>query len=363
MRSIAKIGAVLIAVSMLSLILFESVGCGDPIADRPNVSNSKANCTIKVKGSPVQSGTDILFETKTIRSKPLLDSLLTLDGVPVYFSPIPTLDIPLGAHTLKVQYFYADSTTCNASWSVDVISDVIPEIWSYTVLDMFDHDPEAYTQGLVYHDGLIYEGTGNYGESKLYRYAPGQAVMEPIVPLPINIFGEGVTILGERLYQLTWKAKTGYVYDLNSLEQIGSFPLPCAEGWGLTDNGTDLIISDGSNLLYYLDPITYSLRRTQTIYHNKGKQERLNELEYVKGDIYANIYGEDIIAKIDANSGKVMAYIDCRNIMPTEYYSINQDVFNGIAYNKDRGTFYVTGKYWSKIFEVLFNPPATKNPT
>jgi glutamine cyclotransferase len=172
--------------------------------------------------------------------------------------------------------------------------------------------------------------------------------------MPIDQFGEGITILGDKLYQLTWKSKKGYVYDLKSMELLSEFDTSLEEGWGLTDDGNSLIMSDGTNMLYYMDPVTFEITRKQSVYNSEGPENLINEMEYVNGYIYANIYGQPVIAQIDAATGKTVAYIDCRGILPPEYSTAEQDVFNGIAYDPRRQTFFVTGKYWSKMFEVRF---------
>jgi len=214
----------------------------------------------------------------------------------------------------------------------------------------FPHDPRAFTQGLEYYRGYLYESTGLAGQSTLRKVAlqTGQVIQQ--INLPSKYFGEGMTIFHERIYQLTWLSKKGLVYNLRSFRQIGEFPYD-TEGWGLTHDDNSLIMSDGTNKIRYLDPVSFAVTRTIEVYADGQAIVNLNELEYVKGEILANIWHSPRIARIDARSGQLVAWIDLASIVSREQHS-DEAVLNGIAYDPSGDRLFVTGKNWSKLFEI-----------
>jgi glutaminyl-peptide cyclotransferase len=214
----------------------------------------------------------------------------------------------------------------------------------------YPHDPQAFTQGLEYYRGYFYESTGIAGQSTLRKVVleTGQVVRK--INLPPQYFGEGLTILHGKIYQLTWLSKKGFVYDLRSFGQLGEFPYD-TEGWGLTHDDTSLIMSDGTNKIRYIDPFSFAVTRTIEVYAGREGVVNLNELEYVKGEIFANIWHSPRIARIDARSGQVVAWIDLTSIASNEQHS-DEAVLNGIAYDKANDRLFVTGKNWSKLFEI-----------
>lgn len=220
---------------------------------------------------------------------------------------------------------------------------------SFLIVNTYPHDPEAFTQGLIYHEGQLFEGTGLYERSSLRRVDLETGEVLQLVDLPPDVFGEGITILDNRIYMLTWREWTCYVYDLDfELQKTFNYP---TEGWGLTHNGNYLIMSDGTSTLRLLDPGSFQITDTITVRYNGNPLDNLNELEYVDGLIYANIWLTDQIALIDPMSGNVIDMIDF-NSLKNELDTDQIDVLNGIAYNHEKGTFYITGKLWPKIFEV-----------
>ncbi|MCP4449935.1 MAG: glutaminyl-peptide cyclotransferase [Planctomycetes bacterium] len=225
-------------------------------------------------------------------------------------------------------------------------------VHGYRVVNTYPHDSSSFTQGLIIHEGQLYEGTGNprnRGESHVFKVdLESGRIQKRCVSLPKHQWGEGITILNNRLYQLTYRSKLGYVYDLDSFDVLRTFTYP-AEGWGLTHNGTHLIMSDGSATLTFLDPNTLEPVHTVKVMNGQMPQQNLNELEYIDGRIYANIYVSDQIAIIDPEKGQVEAFIDLtglRNRHP------RGDVLNGIAYDTKTGKLYVTGKWWSELYEI-----------
>jgi glutamine cyclotransferase len=214
----------------------------------------------------------------------------------------------------------------------------------------YPHDPRAFTQGLEYYAGHLYESTGIAGQSTLRKVALETGEVIQKANLAPQYFGEGLTIFHGKIYQLTWLSKKGFIYDLRSFRQIGEFPYD-SDGWGLTHDGKSLIMSDGTNKIRYIDPVSFGVTRTLEVYAGSEGVVNLNELEYVKGEIFANIWHSPRIARIDARSGQVLAWIDLTSIVASEPHS-EEAVLNGIAYDRIGDRLFVTGKNWSKLFEI-----------
>ncbi len=224
---------------------------------------------------------------------------------------------------------------------------------SYKIIRAHPHPPGSFTQGFVFEDGFLYEGTGQYGTSSLrkIKLETGEIIKE--VRLPRHLFGEGITIFKDKIIQLTWFSQIGFVYDKKSFRNLEMFryPIPI-EGWGLTTDGNHLILSDGSNILYFLDPESFEVKSRLNVYDHRGPVHRINELEYVEGALYANVWQQPRIIKIDMNSGRVTGFIELSEIIPEQYRGHSDYVLNGIAYDSEKQRFYVTGKMWPKVFEL-----------
>ena len=224
-------------------------------------------------------------------------------------------------------------------------------VWSYRVVEAFPHRTDAFCQGLVYHDGVLYEGTGLFGKSSLRKVElkTGKVLQE--VRLADEIFGEGIAILGDQLYQLTWKNRVGLVFDLKTLECRGKFRLE-GKGWGLTTDGTHLIMSDGSSTLRFLSPETFEVVKTLNVRDGRRRVDQLNELEYIDGRIFANVYQTNYIAIISAETGEVSAWIDLSGLRPASTRFNPDAVLNGIAYDPEGKRLFVTGKLWPRLFHI-----------
>jgi len=222
----------------------------------------------------------------------------------------------------------------------------------YEVVKTYPHDTSSYTQGLEFHDGIFYESDGEYGGSSLRKVAVSGKVLQK-VDLSDDIFAEGLTLLGNKLIQLTWQNKFGMLWDKNSFKQLGQFPYQSSiEGWGLTNDTQRLYKSDGSNMLYFLNKDTFQEEGYLEVYNNEGPVDQLNELEFIDGKIYANIYLTDKIVAIDPKTGAVTGMIDLSGLYPQADRNAGADVLNGIAYDHDGGRLFVTGKKWNKLFEI-----------
>jgi glutaminyl-peptide cyclotransferase len=224
-------------------------------------------------------------------------------------------------------------------------------VFGYQIVRTYPHDPKAYTQGLVYQNGFLYESTGLHGQSSLRKVDLETGAVIQEVYLAARFFGEGLALYKDRMFQLTWQSKIGFIYDLGSFNRVGDFSYP-GEGWGLTHDGSSLIMSDGTDKLRYLDPETQKTRRDLKVRNGEHSQADLNELEFIKGQIYANVYQTDRIARIDPDSGRVVSWIDLAGLLKPEDRKKPVDVLNGIAYDAGGDRIFVTGKLWPKLFEI-----------
>jgi glutamine cyclotransferase len=226
---------------------------------------------------------------------------------------------------------------------------------SYAVTGAYPHDISSFTEGLSFYKGKLWESTGEKGSSWLLQIDPATGARQQAVKLDNKFFGEGVIILRDTVYQLTYQEKTVLVYDLKTLKKIKELPLPQEEGWGLTTDGTSLIASDGSSNLYYYEPGTFRLLRTQGVTEHGMPVSMINELEYINGVIYANVWQTNYILKIDANSGQIIGRMDLSQLAErAKAKNPKADVLNGIAYNPETKKFYVTGKNWPEMYELQF---------
>ena len=232
-----------------------------------------------------------------------------------------------------------------------IFSDIVPKRNGYKVIHSFSHDKEAFTQGLIYDNGKLYEGTGQKGESNLreVELETGKVIRQHNIDN--SLFGEGITLLHDQIYQVTWQNKIGFVYDRSTFNLKHKVDYPM-EGWGLTTIDNKIVLSDGTNVLYFFEPDMFTVVSKIEVYDNEKKVDSLNELEYIKGEIWANIWMTDQIARIDPLTGKVLAYIDLKGILPENERTGETDVLNGIAYDQSTGRIFVTGKKWPKLFEI-----------
>jgi glutamine cyclotransferase len=225
--------------------------------------------------------------------------------------------------------------------------------YTYRIVNVYPHDENAFTEGLVYEDGFLYESTGLYGNSTLRRVELGTGKVLQLYALPSQFFGEGITIFKDNIIQLTWQSRRGFVYDKHSFELLREFSY-ATEGWGITHDGNRLIMSDGTATLYFLDPETFETVGRIEVRDNGHPVTRLNELEYVRGEIYANIWGEEKIAVINPQTGRVSGWIHLDGIRNSGRWV--EDVLNGIAYDAKGGRLFVTGKRWPHLFQIELIP-------
>jgi glutaminyl-peptide cyclotransferase len=223
--------------------------------------------------------------------------------------------------------------------------------YTFQVVKSWPHDPAAYTQGLEFSNEILYESTGLFGKSSLRRVdlESGKVLQER--DLPSEYFGEGITVLQDKIYQLTWQSHKGFIYDRQTFQPLKEFSYN-GEGWGLTHDDRSLIMSDGTNEIRFLDPANLQTQRTIRVMSDGQPLTRLNELEYIKGEIYANVYGSNYIVRLDPGSGKVLGWIDLTGLLSAADRRQPVDVLNGIAYDPTKDRLVVTGKLWPKLFEI-----------
>jgi glutamine cyclotransferase len=239
---------------------------------------------------------------------------------------------------------------------VDSPTPPVITVLTYKVVNTYPHDRGAFTQGLVFESGVLYEGTGLHGRSTLRRVELETGDVLQMRELPEQFFGEGVTIYGNEIIQLTWQSNVGFVYDKESFELIKEFNYP-TEGWGITHDGERLIMSDGTSTIHFLDPETFEEIGLIEVRDNEGPVIRLNELEYIQGEIYANVWQTDRIARIAPQTGQVTGWIELKELLSPEDRSEPVDVLNGIAYDAANDRLFVTGKLWPRLFEIELVPP------
>jgi glutamine cyclotransferase len=223
--------------------------------------------------------------------------------------------------------------------------------WTYEVIKTYPHDREAFTQGLVYENGFLYEGTGLKKRSQLRKVELQTGKVLQKYELPDEYFGEGITIFDDKIIQLTYKSHVGFVYDKETFELLKEFNYP-TEGWGITHNGTHLIMSDGTPMLHFLDPETFEQIRNVMVFDKDEPVWGLNELEFIEGQIYANVWQKDRIVRIEPLTCKVTGWIDLKGLLTAEERNEKEDVLNGIAYDPNDKRLFVTGKRWPKLFEI-----------
>ena len=224
-----------------------------------------------------------------------------------------------------------------------------PLHYTYNVVNVYPHDENAFTQGLIFENGIIYESTGRYGQSTLRRVELETGNIIQLHALPDQFFGEGITIFGDKIIQLTWRSEKGFVFDKNSFALVQEFTYH-TEGWGIAHDGSRLIMSDGTATLYFLDPETFQ-KIGQVEVYDEEPVARINELEYIQGEVYANIWKEEKIAIINPQTGQVTGWIDLEGINEAENQN-SSNVLNGIAYDAEEDRLFVTGKMWSQLFEI-----------
>jgi len=258
----------------------------------------------------------------------------------------------IGLHTVKAVAVKTDGVEGTYFKNFEVFSDIVPEQYGYEIVQSFPHNETSFTEGFEIHKGLLYESVGENGKSALLKTDLKTGKILKSIKLADKYFGEGITIFDDKIFQLTYKTKVGFVYKLENMALVDSFHFESTEGWGMTHDEKFLIMGDGTNVLTYINPNTYKNVRKIQVYDDKEPILSLNELEYAEGYIYANVWTTNLIVKIDPQTGKVLSKINLDGILTMSNTDKPVDALNGIAIDPETKRMYVTGKFYPKTFEI-----------
>jgi glutamine cyclotransferase len=254
------------------------------------------------------------------------------------------------------KFFVTFSTLIGLSVSPIAFSqDSIPR-YGYQIINTFPHNIDSFTQGLIYHEGFLFEGTGKKGQSSLSKINVDDGEILMSKPLSRRYFGEGIEVVGDKIFQLTWQGNIVFVYDKSTLESIGSY-YNATEGWGLAYDGAHLILSDGTATLQFMDTENFAVKRTVTVTLNGNPIDYLNELEYINGEVWANVWQTDFIVRIDPETGVVNSFIDLAGLSDKTSLGSSEAVLNGIAWDASQERLFITGKHWANLFEITLVEP------
>lgn len=334
----------------ITLILFFFASCGSS----NSTTSDLFEIELKDNKSEFRQNDNISISIKNLKNTPIENISYTLNDKPITLKNNSfILDMPdLGAKTLKAVLDY-DGKKGEIIKEIRVLAQNAPEIYTYEIINEFPHDKEAFTQGLEFYQDTLYESTGKKGASSLRKidFTTGKILKQ--INLEESYFGEGITILNDKIYMLTWQSGLGFIYDTKTFEKVDSFKYgKSQEGWGLANDGEKLFKSDGSEKIWFLNPETLVEEGHIETVTNKSIFNKTNELEYAEGKIYANVWQKESMMIIDAKSGAIIGVINFGGLKEKVTKHEGLDVLNGVAYHKTRGTFFVTGKNWDKLFEV-----------
>lgn len=323
------------------------ISCGS------NSSQKKSDFTIKTNAEKGNIANNKTLKLSLINKKAhTIDSVLyTLNGKEIKENSALN-HFKLGKQTIKATVYFNNTKQTTTS-TITILNSELPKVYTYKIINEYPHDITSYTQGLEFYNDTLYESTGQLKESKLRKvdYKTGKIIKN--IDLADEYFGEGLTILNNKVYQLTWQKGTGFVYDVNTFEKLSSFKYGNSkEGWGLCNFNNTIYKSDGTEKIWLLNSETLTEQEYIQVFTNKGKIIGINEMEWIDGKIYANRYQKDGVAIINPKNGAVIGVIDFKPLKNKVKQHDGLDVLNGIAYNPKTKTIFVTGKHWDKLFEV-----------
>lgn len=335
---------------IITLLLTLSFGCNDQKEDQ----TSHFSLKIKNQKKHYSANDELIVEVISESGKKIDSVRYFLNDAPLRNNGniISLKDQKVGLRELKA-IVYSGGKEYAAAEQLTVLAANRPKLYTYKIIESYPHDINAYTQGLEFHGDILYESTGQYRKSSLRKtdYKTGEVLQE--VKLANHFFGEGLTILNNKIYQLTWQENTGFIYNLETMEQTGTFVYgKSKEGWGLCNDGKNIYKSDGTDRIWTLNPNTLAEKDYIEIYTNTSKIRSVNELEWVDGKIYANVYQQGSIAIIDPGTGAVEGVIDLTTLKDEVTQHPELDVLNGIAYKGEENILYITGKNWDKLFKI-----------
>ena len=329
-------------------LAFALIGCEEEIKNVDNYFSIEIS-EGKTLFSPNESVSVSLTNKKNLEIR---STQFVFDGKNVETANIPLAQQRMGKHIIEA-VVDVEGKEYTVSKKITVVAPKKPVVYSYTILETYPHDPKSYTQGLEFSNDTLYESTGKYKESTLRKtnYLTGE-VLEQIA-LGDQYFGEGLTVLDDKIYQLTWRSGNGFIYNKDTFKKTGTFVYgDSKQGWGLCNDGENIYKSDGTNKIWTLDKETLAEQKFIEVYTNKSKIDTINELEWVDNKIYANIYQKDAIAIVNPENGAVEGVINLKGLKSKVSQSAELDVLNGIAYKGEPNILYVTGKNWDKLFKI-----------
>lgn len=345
----------LLRVLTISSVLISLIGC----KNNKESANSLFGLEIRQESEKLHAGTPLTVQIENKKASKI-DSVVYHSFNKSFSSTetngkreIPTDNEKLGHQILRAEIF-SNNKSYNIQHSIVLLADKAPKIYTYEVVEEYPHDIKAFTQGLeFYNDDILYESTGQYGQSSLRKVDLKSGEVLEIVKLQAQYFGEGLTILNDKIYQLTWRENLGFIYDLNTLEKLESFTYQNSkEGWGICNDKEYFYKSDGTERIWRLDPETMQELDYVQVYTNTGRVREINELEWIDGKIFANVYTRNAISIIDPKTGKLEGVIDLSPLIKKVRNHPELDVLNGIAYKGEKDIIYVTGKNWNKLFKI-----------
>lgn len=350
----------MIRLSYVFLILLIFVACkeGKQETEKTTSPRVRKNTSVEqpTQNQSVTRGSEISISLTTNEEFPIDSVEVSVGDVSSTFKissfNIAIPDRKVGTRRLLIKAYSGGRSETHYR-KVLVLPENAPEELTYQVKNIYPHDTDDYTQGLLIKDGVLYESTGQRGSSTFKKKDLSTGETLKVVNLPADLFGEGLAEINNEFYQLTWTSGQGFVYNTD-MEQVRTFNYQ-VQGWGLTTLGDELVLTDETEKLYFIDPTSFTVQREIEVFDNNGKIDSLNELEVIDGLIYANVYQEDYIVVIDPETGEVLQKIDFTGLL-TEEEAQSADVLNGIAYDVETGRIFVTGKWWPKLFEVTFQP-------
>ncbi|NRD23824.1 glutaminyl-peptide cyclotransferase [Winogradskyella litoriviva] len=329
---------------LFTLTLFIT-NCGDTNGTK------KSSLSIKINEQSLMLGDTLKLSINNPKNLNVSSVTYDLNGKAIENNTILN-NITLGNKTITATV-NVDGKTETITKPVIIFNNVIPTIYTFEIINTYPHDITSYTQGLEFYNGELYESTGQKGESKLRKLNFENGEILKNINLENQYFGEGLTIFNDKIYQLTWQSERGFVYDVNTFEKLSTFKYGTSkEGWGICNDGKTLYKSDGTERIYLLNPENLTEQSHIEVFTQKGKIPRINELEWINGKIFANIYQRNGVAIINPNTGGVEGVINFESLKEKVKQHPELDVLNGIAYHPERETIFVTGKNWDKLFEV-----------
>lgn len=313
-----------------------------------------------VENETLKAGTKLNLQVEVTDTLKGLDSIQYLiDGTNLgsvknsgVLFPISTDNIKMGENYVQAIAFFKENRKEYTTAGLKIVASAPPALYRYNIINTYPHDKKAFTQGLIYEDGYLFEGTGEYGESTLRKVNLTTGKMVLTYYLPSEVFGEGVTSFDDKLIQITWKERTAFIFDKATFKLINKLKYSMKEGWGITYDGKNLIMSDGSAYLYFLNKDDLTQIGQIEVCDDQGPVEKLNELEFIDGEVWANVWYSDYILRINPRNGEVKGKIDLSGLIKPYDKNQNADVLNGIAFDQKSKRIWVTGKNWPKLFEI-----------